>query len=63
MSETGKGQCPGAELCAGCYSLGVIGDAEYLLHPPKTSAQWLKYHADLAKRAKKREAEERKKRK
>lgn len=33
-------QCPGPEVCAGCYSVGVIDGRERFIHPPKASPEW-----------------------
>lgn len=33
-------QCPGPELCAGCYSIGAIDGRERFIHPPKASPEW-----------------------
>lgn len=32
--------CPGPDVCAGCYSVGVIDGRERFIHPPKASADW-----------------------
>jgi hypothetical protein len=39
-SEEQNPYCPGSDLCAGCYSIGVLDGRERFIHPPKPSTEW-----------------------
>jgi hypothetical protein len=32
--------CPGPDVCAGCYSVGIMDGRERFIHPPKPSPDW-----------------------
>ncbi|HZT71726.1 MAG TPA: hypothetical protein VFC10_18495 [Terriglobia bacterium] len=44
--------CPGPELCAGCYSVGIIDGRERFIHPPRASEEWLAWLARWQPRGK-----------